>query len=386
MDKYQLFDLLSADTTDSQTARQIAELLRDYPYFQTAHLLLARQLKSAAIASNVSIAQAATHITNRETLYQIIQKPHSDTQQQQHIVVPEPNDLPDLSIAENNTPDDDLIDETDASDSSSPIMITEPTDDAHSTETTTDNEIDAWIEKSQVQLQEAVQQGEEEKPIGFLTETKTDSGVWNNTEQIAIKARQQVENELQQIANTATNNEAPTDTTDLTALLERESRELIQLDVQKDLEALAETTEINPEPDTDDYLSDADAKADQLIQALRERVEGYKKEKGIENEPMPILSDTERDDLQTLIAEQQNATPQQQETSDEEVIDLRDSPSVGSNDQQATGDTESILSETMARVYARQGYTEKARQIYTQLMTKYPEKSAYFAEKLEQLP
>lgn len=264
-------------------------------------------------------------------------------------------------------------------------MITEPTDDAHSTETTTDNEIDAWIEKSQVQLQEAVQQGEEEKPIGFLTETKTDSGVWNNTEQIAIKARQQVENELQQIANTATNNEAPTDTTDLTALLERESRELIQLDVQKDLEALAETTEINPEPDTDDYLSDADAKADQLIQALRERVEGYKKEKGIENEPMPILSDTERDDLQTLIAEQQNATPQQQETSDE-VIDLRDSPSVGSNDQQATGDTESILSETMARVYARQGYTEKARQIYTQLMTKYPEKSAYFAEKLEQLP
>jgi hypothetical protein len=385
MDKYQLFDLLSADTTDSQTARQIAELLRDYPYFQTAHLLLARQLKSAAIASNVSIAQAATHITNRETLYQIIQKPHSDTQQQQHIVVPEPNDLPDLSIAENNTPDDDLIDETDASDSSSPIMITEPTDDAHSTETTTDNEIDAWIEKSQVQLQEAVQQGEEEKPIGFLTETKTDSGVWNNTEQIAIKARQQVENELQQIANTATNNEAPTDTTDLTALLERESRELIQLDVQKDLEALAETTEINPEPDTDDYLSDADAKADQLIQALRERVEGYKKEKGIENEPMPILSDTERDDLQTLIAEQQNATPQQQETSDE-VIDLRDSPSVGSNDQQATGDTESILSETMARVYARQGYTEKARQIYTQLMTKYPEKSAYFAEKLEQLP
>ncbi|MCC7224116.1 MAG: hypothetical protein IT273_10355 [Chitinophagales bacterium] len=386
MDKYQLFDLLSADTTDSQTARQIAELLRDYPYFQTAHLLLARQLKSAAIASNVSISQAATHITNRETLYQIIQKSHSDTQQQQHIVVPEPNDLPDLSVAENNTPDDDLIDETDASDSSSPIMITEPTDGAHSTETTTDKEIDAWIEKSQAQLQEAVQQGEEEKPIGFLTETKTDSGVWNNTEQIAFKARQQVENELQQIANTATNNEAPTDTTDLTALLERESRELIQLDVQKDLEALAETTEIDPEPDTDDYLSDADAKADQLIQALRERVEGYKKEKGIENEPMPILSDTERDDLQTLIAEQQNTTPQQQETSDEEVIDLRNSPSIDPNDQQATSNTESILSETMARVYARQGYTEKARQIYTQLMTKYPEKSAYFAEKLEQLP
>ena len=280
MDKYQLFDLLSADTTDSQTTRQIAELLRDYPYFQTAHLLLARQLKSAAVISNVAMAQAATHITNRETLYQIIQKPYSDTQQQQHIVVPEPRDLSDLSIAENNTPDDDLIDETDASNSNNPTIITELINDAPNAETTTDNDIDAWIEKSQAQLQEAVQQGEEEKPIGFLTETKTDSGVWNNTEQIAIKARQQVENELQQIANTETNNEAPTDTTDLTALLERESRELIQLDVQKDLDALAETTEIDPEPDTDDYLGDADAKADQLIQALRERVESYKKEKG----------------------------------------------------------------------------------------------------------
>ncbi|MBK8471236.1 MAG: hypothetical protein IPL33_02940 [Sphingobacteriales bacterium] len=167
MDKYQLFDLLSADTTDSQTARQIAELLRDYPYFQTAHLLLARQLKSAAIASNVSIAQAATHITNRETLYQIIQKPHSDTQQQQHIVVPEPNDLPDLSVAENNTPDDDLIDETDASDSSSPIMITEPTDGAHSTETTTDKEIDAWIEKAKHNCKKRCSKAKKKSQLDF---------------------------------------------------------------------------------------------------------------------------------------------------------------------------------------------------------------------------
>lgn len=44
-----------------------------------------------------------------------------------------------------------------------------------------------------------------------------------------------------------------------------------------------------------------------------------------------------------------------------------------------------VLSEMMAKVYARQGHYPKAIQIYEQLCAEYPEKSAYFAAKINEL-
>jgi chromosome segregation ATPase len=44
-----------------------------------------------------------------------------------------------------------------------------------------------------------------------------------------------------------------------------------------------------------------------------------------------------------------------------------------------------VLSEMMAKVYVRQGQYNKAIQIYEQLSLEYPEKSAYFAAKIQSL-
>lgn len=46
---------------------------------------------------------------------------------------------------------------------------------------------------------------------------------------------------------------------------------------------------------------------------------------------------------------------------------------------------ESIVTETMARIYAQQGKLEKSRRAYRLLSLKYPEKSVYFAAQLKKL-
>lgn len=46
---------------------------------------------------------------------------------------------------------------------------------------------------------------------------------------------------------------------------------------------------------------------------------------------------------------------------------------------------ESLITETMARIYAQQGKVEKARRAYRLLGLKYPEKSVYFAAQLKKL-
>ena len=50
-----------------------------------------------------------------------------------------------------------------------------------------------------------------------------------------------------------------------------------------------------------------------------------------------------------------------------------------------TAETMDFISETLAGIYAQQGYPAQAREIYEKLILAYPEKSAYFAALIEKL-
>ena len=53
-------------------------------------------------------------------------------------------------------------------------------------------------------------------------------------------------------------------------------------------------------------------------------------------------------------------------------------------DKKAAGD-DVFVTQTLAEIYATQGYLEQAKEIYSKLILRYPEKSAYFATLIEKL-
>ena len=53
--------------------------------------------------------------------------------------------------------------------------------------------------------------------------------------------------------------------------------------------------------------------------------------------------------------------------------------------EKSSRENESFLTETLAQIYLKQGFVQKAIDVYTKLSLKYPEKSAYFASKITEL-
>jgi len=57
----------------------------------------------------------------------------------------------------------------------------------------------------------------------------------------------------------------------------------------------------------------------------------------------------------------------------------------GSSEFEGEVDFMDLCTETLAKVYMEQGYTEQAKYIYSKLILRYPEKNAYFAALIEKL-
>ncbi len=63
-----------------------------------------------------------------------------------------------------------------------------------------------------------------------------------------------------------------------------------------------------------------------------------------------------------------------------EIIDYQ------ADNESGNDDSHPLVTETLAQIFASQGHSGKAKQIYQVLMLKFPEKSNYFADRIRELP
>ncbi len=177
----------------------------------------------------------------------------------------------------------------------------------------------------------------------------------------------------------------PVDTTEPTAT------EDVAESTSKDEEAatsVEHTLEQGTEEEGSDSLRDELAKTLEDLRASKEQaveshpVEKEEPESAVSNTDVPRTdvprTDVPRTRQQEIIDRFVAANPQiNRDTSIEENASDLSAPSSAFQDD--------LVTENLAEIMLKQGKTDKAMDLYEKLVLKYPEKKAYFAQKIEQL-
>jgi tetratricopeptide (TPR) repeat protein len=138
-------------------------------------------------------------------------------------------------------------------------------------------------------------------------------------------------------------------------------------------------------------LLNKDPNGKQMNRALAYSTDRKKFQAFIADEPGEPAGDGDADGPSGLPADQLPHLKKQQQIIDRFLsASPRIEPGKGDTDGEVLGEEaleepEDLVSETLAEILARQGQTEKAIRVYEKLSLNFPEKSSYFAKKIEEL-
>jgi len=302
----------------------VKELITLYPWFHSAHLVLLRALKDASdIRFDSQLHESAMYVADRSVLYSYLYLFASSPDSTVNAVA---ENTPQIETADGRKPE--IIEETISADENKVVTA----------------------EVEDVAGQKIVQ--EVSIPI---TEPKRETSVPQGD--LSARSREEliseIEDRLHELASTTSKQEQPGILEIEMAGVIESSENIESMELSGPAESdLLELEGDEPGCDDNEYIIDVNA---------------IKKE-----EPQAPSQADLIDRFIELNPRLERMSPPKEEP----VVDLsNDSVEVKSN----------FITETLAKIYVNQGYYSKAINIYEKLALQYPEKSAYFASRIEKI-
>ena len=364
----QLWDALQHPRDiSSDTVAEMEATLDKYPYFQVLYTLIAKAKHDQQTPDAYeSLGKAAVYAPNRQLLRQVFYD--------ELLLIPSDSNEPSLPVVDippevdaQEAPDlPPGVDDPAAEDEHYPIEVDETP--AESVDASTEE--DASIEE--VDTQEI--DDEEANTEEVATQAIALEEVY--TEEVAPEEANTEEAIDPQEANTEEVDIEEADTEEVNIEEEIATEEATPEEADSLREELAHTLHVLQDskeqlPDSVESTDPADEAATEASSPLLDRLDR------ISDEPTPHNSNQSMQ--QGIIDRFVKANPSI----------IRDSSPEGTDEADlSAGSTElpdDIVTENLAEIMLKQGKTSKAVDLYQKLMLKYPEKRAYFAQKIDQL-
>ena len=391
---------------------EMHELLNEFPYFQTAHLLLLKNLHNLEnIKFSNQLKISAAHITNREILYYLIQKVElaeaetieiaKEKPETQTLVPGEEVKKPDISEKPGITKDEKGPD--------IPIKIIEEEKTVADQKTRSKEALADQVLKriEEIRSKKATSvSGTEDKPEDDAikktpSERKEDladsileeiSNLKKEKEERLKETMAISESQISRAEEDLPDSKARTsvDKTDIQAKSIRESEELqeerIMLNEDEEIisagiqaESLGEISDKTGSTDETslqtgilpaDDLLDLELKGDDDTEVMGTEKPLPDEERKEPEKPV-ILSKAEL--IDQFIESDPKIVPEKESWLDQEDI------------SEESIENEGFMTDTLAKIYIRQGYYSKAIFAYEEMSLKFPEKISYFASQIEKI-
>ncbi|MEW6470474.1 MAG: hypothetical protein AB1458_16295 [Bacteroidota bacterium] len=365
--------LASPEKLDESSLASLQRIAEEFPYFQTAHLLLARNLHNTdSIHFNEQLKTAAVYAGDRKVLHKLIYKKPEAAGITETEIVHELNTLEPVTVQPEqeeprHNPAEEILqkalEEIEAIKKRQKEL--ENSIVGHEQETATEHSIPPVKEAESHQEPEVKPAEEKEQPA---EETGAEE---KKAEETAVQKKEKEDQQEPVVFEE----------------VEKLKKEIKTLDELYVTQAIESSVELD--------IFKAEKELERQEQEEKKKEKELKEKSPAEKKKKPDLSG--RHSFTSWLRSLPEAGQLKQEKKEgDDLIDrfIKEEPRIKPKKEffspvnmakQSVTDNHSLVTETLARIYEKQGAYHKALEAYERLSLLYPEKSAFFAARIEEI-